>query len=153
VGFRVGAEGGPTPVDVLVTVASANGVTSPISGDPAAIVFVELFEGPELLGSVVFGDLVTLSIEGSDLAIDIVVRRAQLAFVDVPTEPVPIEAAPSELVPLLQRARRGGIVLRRERLVRHGDRLRLRAIVEPAADRLIAREDLAPVRLDEVLSF
>lgn len=164
--------GGPTAIDVLARVASPNDVVSPITGARGACIYVEVFErrdlvrSDELLGTIVFGDLVSFSIdleghEATTTSVDIVVRRAELRFTSPATSPEVLEAAVPELVPILRTQRGGGVIRYSERRIRCGEELRLRAVVERgavAADRpergarLILRDDLAPVELDEVLS-
>jgi len=176
---------GPTPLDVVTTVLSPDAVLGPVSGLAAAFVQVEVLERlPETspgqlrservlsqgayvsLGAVIFGDLVTLQLdlEGGAATIDLVARRAELHLLSAhERDATPVDHALPELVPLLSRAKQGGLLCQREHLVRSGARLRLRAVVERAgravasrhpsalAERLIVRDDLAPVRLDEVL--
>jgi hypothetical protein len=154
----------PTRVDLLTRVESPDDVRSPVSGRSAAFVHVEVVEQlsgvsahEASLGSVIFGDLLTLSIEGEKvLMVDIVVRRATFRPIR-PRVGSPLVHIPSELVPVVSRSR-GGTLAHYEHLVMHGNRLRLHAIVESAdppgragSPRLIVRNDLAPVVLDEVL--
>jgi hypothetical protein len=169
---------GPTRIDAVVRVSSANSVTSPISGVKAAFVRLEALErvprdtksdragdAEDLfsLGVVLLGDLVTLSLADSAIAIELPVRRATLRLVDQPAGVIPVHRAVPELVPLFAQARRGGVLCQREHRVLCGDRLRLQAVVERttsvvgvgyrsgAPERLVVRDDLAPVLLDEVL--
>ncbi len=165
--------GGPTAIDVLARVASPNDVVSPITGARGACIRVEVFERrdpsapvrpDELLGTVVLGDLVSVSIdlEGHEVtttSVDVVVRRAELRFTSPATSPEVLEMAAPELVPILRTQRGGGVIFYAERRIRCGEDLRLRAVVERGASadrrergaRLILRDDLAPVVLDEVL--
>lgn len=170
---------GPTPIDVVTTVVSPNEVTSPLSGLEAAFVQVEVLERVPpsysrdadrpnndayvLLGSVIFGDLVKLELEGGVAGVELLSRRAELRVVSERAAVMPMERAIPELVALLSRAKRGGVLCQREHLILSGERLRLRAVVErvsrvvASGDRsdvvqqLVVRDDLAPVVLDEVL--
>jgi hypothetical protein len=165
---------GPTRVDVITKLVSPDDVTSPVSGLRAAFVHLEALERvrahegsgiqEELfsLGTIIIGDLVTLVLEGRATEVELQVRRAQLRFLSDHTHVLPIAETIPELVPLLGAAKHGGILCHRERLVLSGDRLRLRAVVERIARvvapersdaglRLVVREDLAPILLDEVL--
>lgn len=148
---------GPARVDVITKVSSPNKVTSPISGSQAAFVQVEALQqgplGPHSLGAVILGDLVTLELEGGAVAIELAVRRATLHFLDERSDAVPMQRAIPELVPFFERARFGGVLCQREYLVLSGDRLRLRAVVERKGERLMVRDDLAPVLLDEVIEI
>lgn len=162
--------GGPTAIDVLARVTSPNDVVSPITGARGACIRVEVFERrdpsalvrpDELLGAVVLGDLVSVSIdlEGHEtVSVDVVVRRAELRFTSPATSPEVLEVAVPELVPILRRQRGGGEICYSERRIRGGDECRLRAVVERGASadgrgaRLVLRDDLAPVELDEVIS-
>jgi hypothetical protein len=146
-------------IDVIARVASGNDVVSPLSGVRAAFVQVELLEAAEgaleSLGAFILGDVVTLGVEDASIEIDIVARRAELRLLAPRTGGVRVEQVIPELVPLLARAR-GGVLYCRERLVLHGERLRVRAHVErversPRTERLVVRDDLGPVTLDEVL--
>ena len=156
-----------------MTVVSPNATTSPVTGKTAAFFFVEVLErapsGLETwLGSVIFGDLVTLA--PRDVApgdrpteITLVARQATFELVDRPLAPVPIVTALAELVPMMRRASGRGALYHCEHAVRTGDSLRLRAVVEATAgavgagvrssigSRLVARHDLGLVTLDQVL--
>ncbi len=142
---------GPTPIDTLARVLTPNRVTSPISGRGAAFVRIEVLSrvGAELtsLGVVVLGDLLALELD-SGVRVQLPVRRAELRRLSDSPEPEPIERLAAELVPLLTRAARGGVLCQREHLVFEGDRLRLRAVVEAG----FVRDDLGPILLDEVLA-
>jgi hypothetical protein len=158
-------------IDEVARVLSAELVESPISGPilgrRGAFIHVELLEDsgeggdPRSLGEVIFGDLLTLELgaDGGDVGrrtpmplVEVVVRRAVLHFASLRPSPLPLGSVPAELAPMLARGR-GGMLLYREHVVRQGDRLRLRAVVEPRGDRLAIRDDLSRVDLDEVLEF
>jgi hypothetical protein len=168
----------PVRVSLLATVASSNAIVSPFTGLRGAILHVELverFPRPneggrysedledqyQSLGVVVLGDVVTLRDEDGD-EINLVVGRTRVD----PSLPrrggTPLSRAPAEVVPLLQRATGRGVVCYRELLLREGESVRLKAIVEPtqsvvtsgyrAGTRVsyVARDDLEPVVLEEV---
>jgi hypothetical protein len=169
----------PSRIDVVTKVVSSNDVTSPLSGLKAAFVQLEALElvhrsqndgGPSgqgdlfSLGTMIVGDLVTLEIDGIEVAVEVPVRRAELRLVsDGRAGVIPIHRAVPELVPLLAHAKHGGVLCQREHRVLSGDRLRLRAVVERASrvvasryrsgvvERLLVRDDLAPILLDEVI--
>lgn len=168
---------GPTRIDVVVRVVSANNVTSPLSGFKAAFVRLEALErvprrkeddrvgdAEDLfsLGAVILGDLVTLSL-ANEITVELPVRRAELRLVSERTGVMPVHRAVPELVPLFVHARRSGVLCQREHLVLRGDRLRFHAVVERTSqvvavgyrsgvsERLVVRDDLAPIILDEVL--
>lgn len=138
----------------MATVVSPDAVAAPISGEKAAVVHIEALRGDPpsvLVGTTVVGDLLRLQWAAGE--VEIVVRRATFAFTSLYVPPPPAAHVPAELVPLLQR----GATAFRERLIRRGDRLRVRARVERYASsepaRFIVRDELAVIRLDEVLSF
>ena len=154
-------DAGVRRIDAIATVISPNRVVSPISGRAAAFVHVEVVERlgdleiDEHLGAVIFGDIVRVELP-DHARIDVVVRRAELRFALGREPAVPLVDAVAELVPMLQRARRGGVLCHREHLVLEGSRLRLRAVVEtgaysPEAGALVLRDDLAPVVLEDLL--
>lgn len=134
-------------------------MTSPLSGRSGAFIHVEMLELfpdgrlPRVLGARILGDVVALEVDvrGSHRTIDLVVRRAELRFALFRPPPAPLETVPPELGALIGPSR-GGPLGWREHVVRHGDRVRLRAFVEPrGADRLVVRDDLGPVELDELV--
>lgn len=166
----------PVKVSVLTTVVSPDTIMSPISGVRAAVIDIEILERIpassndsresdtdvyELLGTFVFGDLVTLRDEGGD-EISIVVGRARID----PQLPRhgghPLSRVPPEVVPLLARASGRGVVCYRELTLEDGDKVRLKATIEPShtvvssgyrsgtKSSYVARDDLAPVVLEEV---
>ncbi len=132
------------------------------------------------LGEVMIGDVVLLHVAelGTDVAV--VVRRAVMRLVGPRGAGVPLDSLPRpppEAIPLLGRARGRGAPCFREHAVRRGAALRLRAIVDAGGAggaggaagaaaapeaysgssvvrplRLVVRDDLAPVTLDEVLA-
>jgi hypothetical protein len=157
---------GPTRIDAVARVVSPDVVRSPLSGRMAAFVRIEALETTRdaasvssvvSLGAILVGDVVTLEVdvEGArSVAVDLLLRRAELRLLS--EGPVlPIGQMVPELVPLLARAKGSGTLCQREWLVFSGERLRLSAVVERAyrshAERLVVRDDLAPVLLDEVL--
>lgn len=175
-----GRSSGPREVSVLTTIVSADSVVSPMSGLRAALVDIEILErirrSPgaargsieetdtdtfELLGTFVCGDVLTLRDEDDD-EITIVARRAridpQLSF----RKGTPLTRVPPELAPLLSRATGRGVICYRELLLREGDKLRLKAVIEPSQSvvsngyrsatrsSFVARDDLALVVLEEV---
>ncbi len=176
-----GAQGGgppePVHVSVLTTIVSPSLVVSPFTGMRAGILLVELLEripvaneGDSgvtsdvyaILGTVVLGDLATLRDEDGD-EITVVARRAQIKPALPRRGGTPITHMPPEVAPLLQRSSgRGGVLCYRELTLSTGDKLRLRAVVEPtqsivadgyrSGTRLgyVARDDLGPVVLEEI---
>lgn len=157
----------PRQLDVVATVASPDEVTSPFSGARAAFFHVEVLEIAAdgtgwSLGEMLLGDVVVLRIAEPATEVALVVRRAAMRLVGVRTGGVPLDGLPrppAEAIPLLAKARGRGAPCFREHAVRQGARLRLRAIVEdysasPVAlpgPRLLVRDDLGPLTLDEVL--
>jgi hypothetical protein len=149
---------GPARIDVIVRVCSPSDVVSPLSGRVAAFVHVQVVERVAsaehlVLGEVIFGDLVTLGAEAQSdtMPVRVLVRRAVFRRVTLDEEPRPIERVAPEIVPLLGRATRGGMLCYREHVVLPGDRLRLRATVERVSEGVRVRDDLGQVRLDQVL--
>lgn len=187
---RLGAVGAGDagPVEVLVSVVSPNVVTSPISGLQSALLQVELLERIALaqghgqafggafgrdggaydefvsLGLVLLGEILVLRDAHGD-EISVVTGRARFESATPRNGGTPIDRVPAELVPLLRRASGRGIVCYREFLLVEGDKVRLKAVVEPsqvvvtsgyrsgATVRYLARDDLAPVVLEEVLEL
>jgi hypothetical protein len=166
-------------LDAVATVVTPNAHTSPISGERGAFFHVDVLEvgpleGPasaRSVGEVVFGDLVTLSVlvddppkagvarrsriddvEGRAWRIDLVARKVALEFADVRPAPMPIALVPPELVPIVQRASGLGRLCWREHVVRSGDRLRIRAVVESSGTLLVVRYERAPVILEPLPS-
>lgn len=169
-------------VSVLTTIVSPSTVVSPFTGMRAGFVLVELVEripttndpsdggeaggeavsdAYDVVGRFVLGDVVTLRDADGD-EITIVSRRARIEPALPRRWATPITRMPPELVPLLQGATGRGVLCYRELAVSAGDKLRLRAVVEPTSSivadgyrsgtRLTyrARDDLAPVVLEEV---
>ena len=166
----------PFRVSVLTTLVSPPVAVSPFTGLRAGIVRVELVERMpessdshtelvgsdyELLGSVVLGDVATLRDDDGD-EITIMVRRASIRPASPGRGGTPITRMPPELVPLLPRATGRGVLCYRELPLSSGDRVRLRAVVEPTRSVVadgyrsgtrvtyLARDDLGPVVLEEV---
>jgi hypothetical protein len=165
-----------TEVELVGTMLSPNGVTSPVTGRRGAIIHLEVLErvlldrqerralrtGPERddsLGEIVIGELVHLgSDDGPELSF--VARRARFRFRDPRRETMPLAAIPEGLLPHLRSRTGMGALFFREHVVKEGDRLRLQAIVEPAEHApfgsyrsvprvaFVARDDLAPVFLE-----
>jgi hypothetical protein len=166
--------GEPGAVDVLTTVVSANVVTSPVSGMCSALLQIELLERVptqegdgdaaidrfESLGIALFGDLLVLQ-DGAGDEISVVAGRARL---DVANRHggTTLTRVPAELVPFLRRATGRGAICYREFPLLEGDKVRLKAIVEPSQAvvttgyrsgsklRYLARDDLALVVLEEI---
>jgi hypothetical protein len=115
----------------------------------------------DLLGTVVLGDVATLRDEDGD-EITIVARRARIEPALPRRGGTPVARVPAEVVPLLQRATGRGVICYRELALSTGDKLRLRAVVEPTQSVVadgysegtrvtyVARDDLEPVVLEEV---
>lgn len=150
----------------MVVLSSSIEVVSPFSGVRCAFLHVELFEGDELLGEQILGDVVTLNTPdlggGFEARIHLVVRRATFHSVELRTDP-PIrieQAIAPELIPLVALRSKGGDLSYRERPIVIGERVRLRAVVErsdaPASGsktmKMVVRDDLGPCRIDEVFS-
>lgn len=159
---------------MLTTIVSPNAVESPLDGTRAAILYVELLELLELergptdeaygsLGVVVLGDVVTLRDDDHD-EIAIVARRARINPATPHARPAPLDEAPPELVPLLAKAKGRGLLCYRQVSLATNDRVLLTASVEPATSVVaagyrsgtqrtyVARDDLEPVILDEVVA-
>lgn len=175
--FSLGPSGEPAPpvsVSALTTIVSPAMVVSPLTGMRACIVVIELVERipltndgeglddlHESLGFVVLGDVATLRDEDGD-EITIVVPRARVAPTLHARGVSPVSRVPAEIVPLLRKATGRGVVCFREVTFGTGEAVRLRAIVERATSIVadgtraatrttyVARDDLAPVVLEEV---
>lgn len=168
----------PVQVSVLTTIVSPSAVVSPFTGMRAGILLVELVEripvendqgaGGEvvsdtyaLLGTVILGDVTTLRDEDGD-EISIVARRAHIEPALPRRGGTPITRMPPEIAPLLQRTSGRGVLCYRELTLSTGDKLRLKAVVEPTQSVVaegyrsgtrvtyVARDDLGPVVLEEV---
>jgi hypothetical protein len=167
----------PARVSVLTTIVSPSQLVSPFTGIRSAMILVELLERVpvttdrgggdvvsddfELLGTVVLGDVATLRDEHGD-EITIVARRADIRPALPRRGGTAIERMPAEVVPLLQRATGRRVVCYRELTLSTGDAVRLKAVVEPTQGVVasgyrsgtrvsyVARDDLAPVVLEEV---
>ena len=127
-------------MDVVATVLSDDAVIPPFGGDRGAVVVVEALRvsdgRTELVGTVILGDLIRLRWEGGELETS--ARRATWSFTSMFETPPAPSKVPPELVPMLQR----GATAFRERVIKRGDRLRLRR-----------DGDDGVVRLDELLPF
>ena len=174
-----GAGREPVSVSVLTTIVSPGSVVSPLTGMHAAMILVEVLERIplipsgqadqgdsvsdvfNLLGVVVLGDVVTLRDDDGD-EINVVVGRAQLAPQLPRRGGTPVTRVPPEIVPILGRATGRGVVCYRELTLGQGEKVRLKAVVEPSQSVVmsgyrsgtrvtyVARDDLAPVVLEEV---
>lgn len=155
------ARGRPVLVDVLVRVASGDDHTSPLSGARGALVHVAVVERRALaradgeavlvyddVGEITIGDVLVLEADG--VSVTVLARHARLSLAPG-AGGAPLERLPPEIAPLVARASGRGVLCWRERVIAHGDSLRLRAVVEAAGapGRLVARDDLAPVILQE----
>lgn len=172
------AGGEPVAVETLTTLVSPATVESPLSGMRACVVVIELVEripirqehgtGDEIerdvfesLGFVVLGDVATLRDEHGD-EISIVVRRAHIASSLHSRGGTPLTRVPAEVAPLLAKARGRGVVCYRELTLGVGEKVLLKAVVAPTTSVVpsgyrsatrttyVARDDLAPVVLEEV---
>jgi hypothetical protein len=168
----------PFQVSVITRLVSPSSVVSPFTGMRAGILQVELVERVpdsndpharngsvgdryDSLGALVLGDVATLRDEAGD-EIKIMVRRATIQPVSSRDGGTPIVRIPAEIVPLLGRATGRGVLCYRELALSDGDKVRLRAVIEPTrrvvadGDRsgtrvtYLARDDLAPVVLEEL---
>lgn len=113
------------------------------------------------LGVVVLGDMVTLRDDDGD-EIAIVARRARIQPALPQLGGTALDEVPAEIAPLLAKARGRGVLCFRELALAIDDRLLLTAFVEPTTSVVasgyrsgtrktyVARDDLAPVVLDEV---
>jgi hypothetical protein len=143
----------PTSVEVDVVVATENVVRSPMSGVDAALIVIDVVERVVPLerevGRVVLGDtLILRADDGAEIAI--VARRAQYRFVGNDTGGATLDRIPPEIAAVLGGAR-GGELAWREHVLRHGERVRVRAVVErTGAGRFAARVDIAPVVVSEI---
>lgn len=168
----------PVAIAALTTIVSAPDVVSPFTGMRTCILVIEVVEripptnarglGNEVvsdlfepLGTVVLGDMATLrDLDGDEITV--VVRRARFALAHPAGAAMPLARAPAEIVPLLQRATGRGVVCYRELALGPGERLLLKAVVEPSTrvvgagyrsgtrTTYVARDDLARVVLEEV---
>ena len=169
----------PVSVSTLTTIVSSATVASPFTGMRACILVIELVERMPLeggdcrandlvdhvyqsLGFVVLGDMATLRDEDGD-EITIVVPRVRIEPALHARGGTPLVRAPAEIVPLLRMATGRGVVCYHELTLGTGDAVRLKAMVEPTSSvafdgyrsstrtTYVARDDLAPVALEEVL--
>ena len=181
---RLGAVpvGEAAAVVVLTSVVSSNVVTSPVSGISSALLQVELLERVPIgqgrteafgaegslhddfvsLGRATFGQVLVLRDQGGD-EISLVVGRARFDVTTPRNGGTPIASVPAELVPFLRNASGRGVVCYREFPLLQGDKVLLRAVVEPSQAvvtggyrsgsslRYVARDDLGPVVLEEVI--
>lgn len=147
------------PSSVLARVVSSNDVASPFSPSSlsalrAAFIHVELVEldgSDRVLGALVLGDVVTLAIDDRpDGLLSLVVRRTEFRRVTIAAPPTVLDRVPPEVVPLLAGST-GGPIGYRERPVRRGECVLLRAAIEQQDGRFVVRDDREPVQLDEVL--
>ncbi|HSO36764.1 MAG TPA: hypothetical protein VLT33_29765 [Labilithrix sp.] len=164
-------------VAVLTTVVSENVVTSPVSGLASALLQVDLLERVSPghagrqdgtldddfnhLGRATFGQVLILR-DGDGDEISVVGGRARFEP-STQTGGNPITKVPPELVPFLRRATGRGVLCCREATLRTGDRVLLKAVVQPTLRVVTAgyrsgtnlsyvtRDDLAPVVLVEVV--
>lgn len=171
--------GAPTEVRVEVTVASPNDVTSELTGLRAALFLVTLVERRPIyresgagsadevadayveLGSVMWGDTLLLR-DDDGTEVTVVARRAFVGFATPHHGGTPLARVPPELAPMMSRASGRGVLCFRENPIRQGDRYRLTAAVEAvpavvssgyrsgAGLRFIARDDVSPVKLEEI---
>lgn len=175
-----GAPGGPpTEVKVEVVVASPNELTSELTGLRAALFHVSLVErlpihrengvagGDEVadawvdLGAIMWGDTLVLR-DDDGTEVTVVARRAQVGFATPQLSGTPLSKVPAALAPMMKKASGRGVLCFRENTIRQGDRYRLTATVEAvpsvvtsgyrsgAGLRFIARDDLSPVKLEEI---
>jgi hypothetical protein len=161
-------------------VTSPNDRTSPLTGIRAAAFHVALFERYhvdrgnrsdhgvehlEPLGAVIFGQTLQLVSDDEGLVIEVPLEGARLSFRSADRDAQLLERAPAELAALAARAQGHGLVCFRESAIGQGDRFRLRATREPqsgagpgdyrkaARAALVARPDLGPVELEEILDL
>ncbi len=174
------AVGEPMAVDVLTSVVSPNAVVSPVSGMRSALLQVELverlpeeqrqngaFSGGE---GAVFDRFVSLGValflvlrdrDGDEISV--VAGRARLDAAASRNGGTPLATVPAELVGFLRRATGRGVICYRELPLLEGDKVRLRAVVEPSQTvvtsgyrsgskvRYLVRDDLAVVILEETV--
>lgn len=122
----------------------------------------ELRDKFSLAGSVTLGDLLVVRADGG-AEITLMVRTARIIFAGGLAPAIPLTTAPPELTPLLRHASGVGVLCAREQMLREGDRVHLEATLESAPSvvatgyrsgagaRFVARDDLGPVIVDEVL--
>ena len=168
----------PSRVSVLTTLVRSSTAVSPFTGIRAGIVHIELVERMpdssdpharsesvkdryDPVGALVLGDVATLRDEDGT-EITIMVRRARIEPAPSRSGGAAITDVPPEIVPLLQRATGRGVLCYRELTLSTGDKLRLRAVVEPTRSIVadgyrsgtrvtyLARDDLGPVVLEEI---
>jgi hypothetical protein len=169
----------PTHLDVAAHVVGDDSLVSPFTGMPAAALVVVLTQrrtvgsgdsrGHEttvfdLLGSSILGETLRLRPEGSPVEIDVPVASIRFRHPPEHLGMLLLERAlPPSLEPLAHAANGEGPLYFRETTLRAGDRVRLRATVEPstrfmpsgyreqARRVLVTRPALAPVELEELL--
>lgn len=172
----LGAIEEPTRVDLLGRVVSPNSVRSPVSGTIAALVHVTIGEQQTIVGRDDFGRFEShneFRVVGEALFGEtLVVADAQGKTVHVPLAAVAVRTSMDarSLLGAVPRSLRAAAVgatgksplMQHELLLRHGDAVRLRAVVamenvlgahvyrSPVVRRLVTRADLAPVELVEV---
>jgi hypothetical protein len=141
----------PTPVAMEMIVLSRNLAQSPFDGARAALFRIDVVEGDRDLGAIVVGD--TLVLGASDGAVTLVATRATFVFYDRWIAPTPLVTTPPEIVALLRGASGSGALAYRAHALANGQRVILRAVVEPAGSRsFVTRHDLAPVIVEEIFS-
>jgi hypothetical protein len=142
-----------TPVEVDAVVTTEDSVKSPMTGVDAALIVVDVIERATPLehevGRVVLGDTLALRAPGGEIAI--VARRARFVFVGNDSGGELLERVPAEIAAVLSGARGKGPLAWREHVVKHGTRVRLRAIVEASGGRFVVRGDLAPIIVSEIV--
>ncbi|MDB4942875.1 MAG: hypothetical protein JWP97_2409 [Labilithrix sp.] len=168
-------EGESASVALTLRVASADAVVSPLTGLRSALLRIEILERfsrghgadrgegdiHEVIGAVHHGDLLVLADEdGRELTL--LARACELVPWMAEAGGQPLTTAPPEIVPLLRRATGRGLLCFRELSLRGGDLVRVTAVVEAtravtasgyrdaAGLRYVARDDLAPVVLEEL---
>lgn len=162
--FVVPASGEPAEVYVEGRVRSPNVVTSPITGEAGALLFLELFEATgfrfEPVGMTVLGDLLAIADEGG-AELTLVAHRAHFQSSAIDHAPSPLEHLPPELAAVATRAKGAGPLSYYETWFREGDAVRVRAFIEATSSvvlsgyrdapavRYVARDDLGIIEIEE----
>lgn len=122
----------------------------------------EMVDRFTFLGAATLGDILVVRADGG-AEITLMVRAARIIFAGGLAPAAPLTTAPPELAPFLRNAAGFGVLCGREQLLREGDRVYLEATLESAAAvvpsgyrsgagaRFVARDDLGPVVVEEVL--
>lgn len=169
----------PERVTAVGVISSSNDLESPLTGLAGAAFHVGLFERYSLdeaggrnegtsehlapLGDVVIGDRLLLTSEPEGLLIEVPLERARFSFRVASRAAMPLEVVPPELAAIAARAVGRGLLCYKEAILGRGDRVALRATLEPQGGSgmggyrsmeraaLAARPDLGDIEIEEIL--